>query len=219
MCSPNQHHAALGDGAAGQGLSLCADLINNQDLGHVVLDSLNLQDGAGRQEQVGCFVSQHTTRAASSRLDASKSLCLHNDPGTTQSLQLVFLDTLVLRGGGGREAAAASAHHDVVLPRGVCHLHPARSADGGVRHVPVTPDLVGRVDNHDALVQLVRQRAGNFTDGGRLADAGTTQEQDRQVGCAGRGAREWGAAQPARVKQRTSAHVKMRQQPLLHANT
>ena len=55
--------------------------------------------------------------------------------------------------------------------RSAAHLHAARAADGGVRHVPVAPDLVGRVDDHDAAPEVVRQHAGELADDGRPGGA------------------------------------------------
>mmetsp|Transcript_2519 Transcript_2519/g.5651 ORF Transcript_2519/g.5651 Transcript_2519/m.5651 type:complete len:500 (+) Transcript_2519:372-1871(+) len=68
-------------------------------------------------------------------------------------------------------------HHAVLLAR-VRHLHAARAADGGVRDVAVAADLVGRVDDHHALAQLVRQHPGHLADHRGLAHARPAQEQD-----------------------------------------
>lgn len=46
MSRANEHHTTLSNGATCQRLSLCANLIHNQHLRHVVLNSLNLFDAA-----------------------------------------------------------------------------------------------------------------------------------------------------------------------------
>jgi hypothetical protein len=48
-----------------------------------------------------------------------------------------------------------------------------------VRYVPVPSDLVRRVHDHDALVQLVGEHARHLADDRRLADARAPEEQDR----------------------------------------
>ena len=62
---------------------------------------------------------------------------------------------------------------------GIRDLHPPRAPDRRVRHVPVPADLVRRVHDHHALVQLVRQHARHLPDDGRLAHSRPAQEQDR----------------------------------------
>src|SRR2546421_656298 len=57
-------------------------------------------------------------------------------------------------------------------------LHSPRSADTGMRYVSIAADLVGRVDDDDALTQLIRKQPGALAQHGRLADAGAPKEQD-----------------------------------------
>ena len=99
---PDQLDAALGDRASGLRLELGPDLVDHDDLGHVVLD----------------------------RLD-----------------------------------------HHLVLERGRPDLHPAGLADRRVGNVAVAGDLVARVDDHDALAQVVGQDPGRLAQHRRLADA------------------------------------------------
>ena len=101
--------AAFGDGTRGAGLELGADLVDDDDLRHVVLD----------------------------RLD----------------------------------------HHRVLKQRRL-HLHAPRAADARMRNVAVATDLVRRVDDDDALAQLVREQARALAQHRRLANAGPAQEQD-----------------------------------------
>ena len=61
--------------------------------------------------------------------------------------------------------------HHLVLERRRAHLHPAGLADGRVRDVAVAGDLVGGVDDDDALAQVVGQDAGGLAQHRRLADA------------------------------------------------
>lgn len=42
MCSADQNNASLCNGTTGQRLRLCANLVNNEDLRHVVLNCLDL---------------------------------------------------------------------------------------------------------------------------------------------------------------------------------
>src|SRR6185436_18540559 len=55
----------------------------------------------------------------------------------------------------------------------------ARAADAGVRHVTVTGDLVGRVDDDDALLEVVGEHARGLAEQRGLADTGTAEEEDR----------------------------------------
>ena len=102
--------AALGDRAGGLGLELRPDLVDDDDLGHVVLD----------------------------RLD-----------------------------------------HHLVLERRRADLHPARLADGRVRDVAVAGDLVGGVDDDDALAHVVGQDARGLAQHRGLADPRPAHDQDR----------------------------------------
>ena len=109
----DQLDAALGDRAGGLRLQLGPDLVDDDDLGHVVLD----------------------------RLD-----------------------------------------HHLVLEARRPDLHPARLADGRVRDVAVARDLVGGVDDDDALAQVVGEDARGLAEHRRLADARATHDQDRLPG-------------------------------------
>ena len=109
MGGRHQHHAPLGNGARRLGLQLGPDLINDDDLGHVVFDGLD---------------------------------------------------------------------HHLVLQLRPGHLHPARPSDRGVRDVPIPGDLVAGVDHHDPLLQLIGENPGDFAQGGRLADAGASHQQE-----------------------------------------
>ena len=105
--------AALGDRPRGLGLQLGPDLVDDDDLGHVVLD----------------------------RLD-----------------------------------------HHLVLERRRADLHPAGLADGRVRDVAVAGDLVGRVDDHDPLAEVVGQDTRGLAEHRRLADARPAHDEDRLPG-------------------------------------
>ena len=52
------------------------------------------------------------------------------------------------------------------------HLHATRPSDGGMRHVAVTADLIARIDDDDALLELIAQHARHLANHGRLPDAG-----------------------------------------------
>src|SRR5919197_207417 len=65
-----------------------------------------------------------------------------------------------------------------VLPCAVAMSCTPRSADAGMRDVAVASDLVRRVDDNDALPELVREHARDLAQHRRLADARTTEEQD-----------------------------------------
>src|SRR5439155_11482207 len=72
--------------------------------------------------------------------------------------------------------------HHGVLQLGQGHLHPAGAADGRVRDVAVARDLVGGVDDDDALAELLGEDAGDLAALGRLADAGLAEHQDALAG-------------------------------------
>ena len=58
-------------------------------------------------------------------------------------------------------------HHLVLLIR-VWDLHAPRAPDARVRHVAVAADLIGRVDDDNALAEVVGAQARQLTDCGRL---------------------------------------------------
>src|SRR5437762_3380203 len=100
---------ALSDRARGGGLLLGADLVDDDDLGHVVLD----------------------------RFD-----------------------------------------HHRVLQRRCGDLHAPRAADSRMGDVAISSDLVRRVHDHDALAELVREDARDFSEQGRLAHARPAEQKD-----------------------------------------
>jgi len=65
-----------------------------------------------------------------------------------------------------------------VLLLRIPHLHPPRAPDAAVRHVPVPADLIGGVDDHDALPQLVCTQPRQLPNRCRLPDPRAPQEQD-----------------------------------------
>ena len=69
-------------------------------------------------------------------------------------------------------------HHRVLRARHR-HLHAPRLPDAGVRNIAVTGDFVGRIDDDDALVHLVRQHPRGLAEQGGLADPGPSQQQQR----------------------------------------
>ena len=68
--------------------------------------------------------------------------------------------------------------HHRVLHAGRAHLHAAGAADGRMGDVAVAGDLVGGVDDHDPLVHVVGEDAGDLAQHRRLADAGPAQQED-----------------------------------------
>jgi hypothetical protein len=63
--------------------------------------------------------------------------------------------------------------HDGVLERWSRHLHPAGTADRGVRNVSVPGNLIRRIDNHDPLTKVIRQDTCRLAQHRRLADTRT----------------------------------------------
>ncbi len=61
---------------------------------------------------------------------------------------------------------------------GRAHLHAPGAADARVRDVAVAGDLVGGVDDDDALVELVGEHAGGLAQHRRLADARAAHDED-----------------------------------------
>src|SRR5947209_8536178 len=72
--------------------------------------------------------------------------------------------------------------HYGMLPCRARYLHPARAPDGRVRDIPIAANLVGGIDDDDALAEIVRQYACNLAQHGRLPHAGPAQEQDALPG-------------------------------------
>jgi hypothetical protein len=72
-------------------------------------------------------------------------------------------------------------HHTVLVGRR-WHLHAPSSSDGRVRNIAVAGDLIGCVDNHNALVQLIGKHSGRFPQESGLAHTGTTEEQHTLAG-------------------------------------
>src|SRR5437879_3728208 len=59
-------------------------------------------------------------------------------------------------------------------------LHSPRSADTGMRYVSIAADLVGRVDDGDALTQLIRQQPGALAE--QLARIRALVKRAREAG-------------------------------------
>src|SRR5690606_23152670 len=57
------------------------------------------------------------------------------------------------------------------------YLHAAGTADGRMRYIAVAADLVGGIDDHHPLAELVRQHPGDLPQAGRLADPGRAEQQ------------------------------------------
>ena len=68
--------------------------------------------------------------------------------------------------------------HDLVLELGSLNLHAARTPDGSMGNVAIAADLVGGVDNHDPLVELVGEDPCRLAQHRGLADARRTQQED-----------------------------------------
>ena len=68
--------------------------------------------------------------------------------------------------------------HHRVLHRRRGHLHAPRAADRGMRDVAIAADLIGRVDDHDPLAQIVGQDARGFAQQGGFAHARAAHHQD-----------------------------------------
>src|SRR5690625_2422401 len=68
-------------------------------------------------------------------------------------------------------------YHDRVLLARVRDLHAPGAPDRRMRHVAITANLIGRIDDNHALVKAVRQNASDFAQAGGLADTGRTKQQ------------------------------------------
>ena len=104
MSGGHKLHPTLGDGTCCLSLELGTDLIDHNDLGHVVFHRLN--------------------------------------------------------------------HYGMLKLRGD-HLHPAGMPDGRMGDIAVTGDLIGGVDNHNALLQVVGKDTSHLSKHSGLADAGS----------------------------------------------
>jgi hypothetical protein len=109
----NELHAALGNRAGGRRFELGANLVDDDDLGHMVLDGLD---------------------------------------------------------------------HDRVLHRRGGYLHASRAAHRWVRDVAVAADLVGGVNDHHPLAEVVGQHACRFAQQRRLTNSRTAHHQDAATG-------------------------------------
>ena len=68
-------------------------------------------------------------------------------------------------------------HYSVLLGR--CpNLHPPGAADGGVGHVAVAGDLVGRIDDDHPFPGFLGQDPGHLPQHGGFTHAGAAQEED-----------------------------------------
>jgi hypothetical protein len=65
-----------------------------------------------------------------------------------------------------------------MLQAGRGYLHPAGVPDSRVRDIAVAGDFVRGIYDYHPLFRVVSQYAGYFPEHGRLADAGTPQQQD-----------------------------------------
>jgi hypothetical protein len=72
--------------------------------------------------------------------------------------------------------------HDGVLQRRSWNLHSPGTADRRMRDVAITGNLIAGVDNHDALLKIVRQDASDFSQHRRLSDSRSTKQQDALSG-------------------------------------
>src|SRR5207302_8667669 len=75
-----------------------------------------------------------------------------------------------------------SFDHHGVLQVGTRHLHAAAGPDARVGDIAVTANLVGCVDNDDALPEFGRKHACALSQQCRLSDAGTAQEEQAYSG-------------------------------------
>ena len=71
--------------------------------------------------------------------------------------------------------------HHGVLALGGFDLHASRPADAVVRDVAIAGDLVGGIDDHDALA-LLGEHAGDLAEQRGLADTRATEQQDAGAG-------------------------------------
>ena len=72
-------------------------------------------------------------------------------------------------------------HHTMLICRR-WYLHAPGASDRRVRNVAVAGDLIGRVNDHHPLVQLVGKHAGGFPQERGLSNAGATEEQHALAG-------------------------------------
>ena len=123
-------HAALGDGAARERLRLRANLVHNDNLRHVILNSLHLQPASTIITQPWIYCGCLWRARAQDVVPAMLHTQHHRRPAACSALRL-----------------ASSPHHDSVLLGRVWHLHAACASNGRVWHIAVAANLIGGVHN------------------------------------------------------------------------
>jgi hypothetical protein len=71
-----------------------------------------------------------------------------------------------------------SLNHDRMLQGRRGYLHTSGVPDSWVGYITITGDFIGGIHDNHPLLQVIRQHAGYLSQHGRLAHAGTTQQQD-----------------------------------------
>ena len=69
--------------------------------------------------------------------------------------------------------------HNLVLFAWIRHLHPSCASNSWVWNVPITTNLVGRVDNHHPFLQIVRQHSRNLANDGCFPNPWFSEKQHR----------------------------------------
>src|SRR5207248_113158 len=72
--------------------------------------------------------------------------------------------------------------HHRVLHRRRWHLHAPRAANRGMRNIAVATDLIRRIDDHDALAQIIGKYARRFAQQSGLANARPPHHEDAAAG-------------------------------------